>query len=300
MAKAAVKPQSTSAKDLAGGTKAAVKSDTDVLTSVAQEVETLSQKKAFELVNELIDSGGVNDFRLGGVLARVQSQSETEGGEEWLDGHASFKELLDKKFNLQYRKAMYLIEIYTNLVEKQIPWDAVSSVGWTKLKDLSKVLTQKNVDAWVKRAEKLTVMQLQDVIRKSQNKGGDASEKETSAVTTMTFKLHPDQKDAIREALDKAKKESHTDVDTVALHNICQAYLGNSIEMEIKGNGEDKTAPKPKGKAKLISWYNERAAALFEEIKADDVLGEIDDKVKAACNPLDSIWPDVKFNIETP
>jgi polyhydroxyalkanoate synthesis regulator phasin len=296
MAKAAVKPQSTSAKGLA--TKPAVKADGDVLTVVASEVESLTQKKAFELVDELVDSGGVNDFRLGGVLARIQSQSESEGGEEWLGGHASFKELIDEKFGLQYRKAMYLIDIYTNLVEKQIPWDSVSDVGWTKLKDLSRVLTVKNVDTWVAKAKKLTVMQLQEVIKKAENKGGDASEKETSAVTTLTFKLHPDQKDSIREALDKAKSETHTAVDTVALHNICQAYLGNAIEVEMKGNGEIK--PKPKGKAKLIAYYNERATELFTEIKEDDTLDDIDDKVKAACNPLDEIWPDVKFNIETP
>ena len=294
MAKAAVKPQSTSAKSLA--TKS--KSDSDVLTVVASEVESLGQKKAFELVDELVDAGGVCEFRLGGVLARIQSQAETEGGDEWLDGHASFKELIDEKFSLQYRKAMYLIDIYTNLVEKQIPWDSVKDVGWTKLKDLSKVLTVKNVDTWVAKAKKLTVMQLQEVIQKAQNKGGDVSEKETSAVTTMTFKVHTDQKDSIREALDKAKTETHTDVDTVALHNICQAYLGNAIEVEMKGNGEDK--PKPKGKAKLIAYYNEKATELFTEIKEDSSLDDIDDKVKAACNPLDEIWPDVKFNIETP
>jgi hypothetical protein len=294
MAKAAVKPKSTSAQSLAG--KSATKED--VLTVVATEVESLSQKKAFELVGELVDSGGVNEFRLGGVLARILSQSEGEGGEEWLDGSASFKELVDEKFGFQYRKAMYLIDIYTNLVEKQIPWDSVSEVGWTKLKDLAKVLTVKNVDAWVTRANKMTVMQLQEAIKKSQNKGGDASEKETSAVTTLTFKLHQDQKDGIREALDKAKTETKTDVDTVALHNICQGYLGNSVEIETKGNGEIK--PKPKGKAKLIAYYNERATELFTEIKEDDGLDDIDDKVKAACNPLDEIWPDVKFNIETP
>ena len=297
MAKAAVKPQSTSAKSLAGATKS--KADSDVLTGVASEVESLGQKKAFELVDELVDAGGVCEFRLGGVLARIQSQAETDGGEEWLDGHASFKELIDEKFSLQYRKAMYLIDIYTNLVEKQIPWDAVKDVGWTKLKDLSKVLTVKNVDTWVAKAKKLTVMQLQEVIQKAQNKGGDVSEKETSAVTTMTFKVHTDQKDSIREALDKAKTETHTEVDTVALHNICQAYLGNAIEVEMSGNGKEQPK-KPKGKAKVIAWYNERATELFNEIKEDDALDDIDDKVKAACNPLDSIWPDVKFNIETP
>jgi hypothetical protein len=40
---------------------------------------------------------------------------------------------------------------------------------------------------------------------------------------------HDDQKEAIRAALDKAKQESKTEYDAVALHNIAQAYLGNAV-----------------------------------------------------------------------
>ena len=55
----------------------------------------------------------------------------------------------------QGRKARYLISIYDNLVTKMIPWEKVSHLGWTKLKDLAPVLTPENVDEWVAKAEKL-------------------------------------------------------------------------------------------------------------------------------------------------
>jgi hypothetical protein len=40
---------------------------------------------------------------------------------------------------------------------------------------------------------------------------------------------HDDPKEAIRAALDKAKQESKTEYDAVALHNIAQAYPGNAV-----------------------------------------------------------------------
>lgn len=236
--------------------KGAAKSETgsktegDILTGVAQEVESLTQAKAFSLVEELVNSSGINEFRLGGVLAHILDESAKEGGEAWLDGCDSFKTLLDSRFGIHYRKAMYLINIYKQLVEKQIPWDEVKSLGWTKLKELTPVLTAKNVAGWVKKAEKLTVLQLIELIKKQAAKGTDATVKEPSIVTTMTFKLHADQKESVRSALDKVKEEAKTEFDSQALHLISLGVLNNSIPI-----GGDAPVEKPakKGKAATTS-----------------------------------------------
>lgn len=50
--------------------------------------------------------------------------------------------------------------------------------------------------------------------------------------TTMTFKLHEDQKATVREALEKAKHESGTTVDTVALEAIALDYLGSGSKLK--------------------------------------------------------------------
>ena len=50
----------------------------------------------------------------------------------------------------------------------------------------------------------------------------------TAEVTTMTFKLHPDQRATIEAALAKAKAELPTEYDTVAVENICLGYLSGS------------------------------------------------------------------------
>lgn len=287
MAKAKSAAKSASAKSL--GKTTASKGKADVLVDVATEVESLNQTKAFTLVDELVRESGLSEFRLGGVLAHIQDEASKEGGEAWLDGHDSFRGLVEARFNLHYRKAMYLINIYKHLVEKQIPWNAVKDVGWTKLKELAAILTQKNVETWVGRAKKMTTMQLQEAVKKAQHKGSDATE--TPSVSTLTLKVHKDQKEVIREAMDKAKVESKTDVDTVAMTNICQAYLGNAIEMD---TGQETEVKKPKAKGKLAAFHKERVTAMFKEI-SEDLSG---DGAETVLEAFGEVWPDITVNVE--
>ena len=253
--------KSVSEKLVKGAAKAA---KNDLFVEVASEVEHLTRAKAFTLVSNLMEDVESNHFRLGGVLSLIQEKSSKE--DSWLGGTTSFRDLVQEKFGLHYRKAMYLIDIYRNLVEKQIPWESVKGLGWTKLKELAKVLTSKNVDGWAKRAEKLTVLQIIDAVKKAQAKGGsDATMGKPSTVTTMTFKVHEDQKEVIRKGLDKIKKETKTEYDTVALHNLAAAYLGNAITVEVKET-EAKTPKEMTKKEKLAALKDLMAEVGYEDV----------------------------------
>ena len=107
--------------------------------------------------------------------------------------------------------------------------EGVSHLGWTKLKDLAPILTPENVDEWVAKAEKLTVVELQAAIKAAKpDEEGEKTVKTTDEVVKMTFKLKPDQAEAVTQALAKAKGELHTEYDTVALENICAGYVGGT------------------------------------------------------------------------
>jgi hypothetical protein len=254
--------KSVSEKLVKGATKVAKKND--LFVEVASEVEHLTRAKAFTLVSNLLEDVESNHFRLGGVLSLIQEKSSKE--DTWLDGTTSFRDLVQEKFGLHYRKAMYLIAIYRNLVEKQIPWESVKGLGWTKLKELAPILTPKNVEVWAKKAEKMTVLQIIESVKKAQAKGGsDAVMGKTSTVTTMTFKVHEDQKDVIRNALDKAKKATKTEYDTVALHNISAGYLGNAITIEVVET--EAKAPKELSKKEKAVLLKELMAEVgYEEV----------------------------------
>jgi len=196
----------------------------DVLVGTSTEVENLSKAKALKMAPELIDATGVNDFKLGGVLAKIQEEGWWEGGD-----HDSFKAYVEGVLGLQYRKSMYLINIYDKLVDAQVAWTDVSGIGWSKLRFIVNHLTAKNAGAWAKRCAKMNALEIQDYVKQleqSKSTGkGDESEPTVTSVSTMSFKVHEDQKEIIREALDKKKEDLDTEHDAVALENLALDYV---------------------------------------------------------------------------
>lgn len=194
----------------------------NLIMDIAKEVESLSKTKALNMADALAEDIEVNYFKLGGVLKLISDNS-------WFEGADSFDLFVLNHYGFAGRKARYLMSIYDHLVTKQIPWDKVSHLGWTKLKDLAPVLTPDNVDEWVAKAEKVTVMELQALLKAGTPEGsGDETAKTTSDVVKITFKLKSDQAKVVQQALAKAKGELHTEYDTVAIENICAGYVGGT------------------------------------------------------------------------
>lgn len=236
-----------------------VKAD-DLIVQTAHEVENLKEEKAFKMVPQLLDSSAQSDFKLGGVLSVIQHQGW------YMDrGYENFRAYVESECGLNYRKAMYLIAIYNGLVESGVKWEQVKHLGWTKLKELASILTTENVADWVAKAEEMTVLQLQEYI-KAQSAGTATADEPTAAkqaqakkTTTMTFKLHEDQKATVKEALAKAKHETGTDVDTVALEHICLDFLG----------GQSKLAKMPTLEEMMKGKSAEEVLSAFGEVFPD-------------------------------
>jgi len=192
----------------------------DVLSDLIHGIETLKEKEARALVVTLTEETEVAFFKLGGVLSVIQANG-------WFEPYASFREFVEKEHGLHYRKATYWVGIYNRLAEAKVPWSKVRDIPWTKLKEIAAVITVENVDEWVEIAKKQNTLTLIDTIKAYLAKDApEAIEDQTSkTVTTKTFKVHEDQKAVIDAAILKAKNESSTQVDTVALELICSDYL---------------------------------------------------------------------------
>jgi hypothetical protein len=202
-------------------TVAKTKATGNLIHDVAVEIENLTKTKALHQADKLAEDIEANYFKLGGVLKLIN-------GQQWFEGFASFDAFVLEKFGFQVRKAHYLIQIYTNLVGQQIPWEKVAGLGWTKLKDLAPILTLENLDEWVAKAANVTVAELQAMIKASQGGGSTESGTTTSDNVVLKFKMHNDQAEAVNTALAKAKGELSTDFDNVALAGICTGYLANA------------------------------------------------------------------------
>ena len=194
----------------------------NLILDIAHEVESLTKTKALNLADNLSKDIDTNEFKLGGVLKLINDNS-------WFEGFEFFDDFVYEKYGFQGRKARYLINIYDNLVTKMIPWEKVSHLGWTKLKELAPIITPENVDEWVAKAEKLTVVELIAALKAAKpTEEGEKTAKTTDEVVKITFKLKPDQAEVVTQALAKAKGELHTEYDTVALENICAGYVGGT------------------------------------------------------------------------
>jgi len=212
------------------GPKSKVKATGNLIADVAAEVEGLSKTKALNLAAALSDNIEANYFKLGGVLSVISTNG-------WFEGSASFDEFVEEKYGFKGRKARYLMQIYTDLVTNQIPWEKVAGLGWTKLKDLAPILNLDNLDEWVDKASKLTVAELQAALAGPSKEKVDG--KTTDDIQTIKFKLKNDQVETVNHALAKAKGEVGTEFDNVAIENICALYLsGNAGSLVPEGDLE--------------------------------------------------------------
>jgi hypothetical protein len=192
----------------------------DIIADIAVEVESLSKVKALNEADRLATTVEISYLRLGGVLKLINDNS-------WFDGYPDFGTFVEEKYGFAIRKAKYLIDIYTHLVTKMIPWEKVQHLGWTKLKDLAPVLTLENLDEWVAKATPLTVKELQAILKPASAEGEKANAT-TSDTVKITYNFKADQYDVVAKATAKAKAELGTEFDTVAVENIMSGYLGGN------------------------------------------------------------------------
>lgn len=248
----------------------------DQLVLMVQEISGFTAETAISEIATLIGTADESYIRLGGVLSLIQSKKFFEA-----EGYKNLKDLVETKFGIPYRKAMYWITIYDALIESGVPWAKVSMLGWTKLKDLAQILTLDNVDEWVERAQDMTVLQLKDAIDKFKagtlkTSGLTPEDEQASEVTTFTVKVHTAQKLIIREAIEKAKSMSGTEFDGSALEAICMNFLSGGV------------ASKPGSLVSVLEKYTpEDALTAFEKVYPNmDVTVKVNTKAKKASSEI--------------
>lgn len=235
--------------EAATATKADTTTVEDVLVTVVHEIETLDKDGAYDAVTNLEDEVEFSYFRLGGLLNRINEEA-------WYadEGFGKFADFVEDRFGIKRSKAMHLIKIYNDLIVSGVTWEQVGHIGWSKLAVLSGVLTKKNVKGWVKKAEGNTVMQLQELVRSAKATDVSGSTDDTDAgetvskVSGMTFKVHEDQKEVIADAIAKAKGETGTEFNNVALESICLDYLAGPSKPVLETD-DDEPAEAPAAEA---------------------------------------------------
>lgn len=179
-----------------------ITTDTPVskMDNFSNYLSVITKEDALESVRRLTQMESEDWFRVGMILS---SYKKTKGEKE-------LSELLSytsDNFQINSRKAFYLINIYDRLVASNITPDKVADVGWTKLKEIADLLTPDNVDYWVDICKKHTTQQLITLLKSN----GTTNEKKATAIATALDATPTTPNDAPTDA----PTDSHTDSSMV-------------------------------------------------------------------------------------
>ncbi len=240
-AKAASKPAPTPATTEEDEFPELENEDESVLALVAES------KDLVETAQELESENAANEFRLGGVLFHLKKEgSWKEAGKQYAEngGWALF---VKDHFNVDYRKAQYLIEIYVHLTLAGIenPSEVIGNIGWTKASKIAKHMSNPDIDplALIEAAESNTVEDLSTVLKEDFHIGGTAGEKgEKKTRITLKFRYVEEQAKIVEDVLTVAAEQLGGSDEDALFQILSQWAVENSVETTAAKAAEKDTA----------------------------------------------------------
>lgn len=175
-------------------------------------------------VREAVRAVDRSYLELADGLAEIYHQKYFE---TW--GFTNFESYCTSELDFTYRKAKFLIEIWDKVQGYNISRDRIERIGWTKMKDIVKVMNDENYEEWLQRAEEMSVSQLSAQLSELKVEG-------SSGTTVVRLRMNAAEAAIIMEAVEAAKKLVNSDNDVSALEMICQDW------MEAHGHSPEKVS----------------------------------------------------------
>lgn len=185
-------------------------------------VEGISNEELLELAHEKVEEASTADYTLGGILYHVRLTGAYQDVKEEYGDKGGFELYINEELGMEYRKAMYLIDIYYKFNQYGIGSEVVADIGWTKASQIARVMNEDNADALIEVAQSSTVADLKDAIREDftiEDKGTGKKTATTPAKKKVTFKfrLFEDQAGPVEQYLSQAQ-------DALGLSDLNQAF----------------------------------------------------------------------------
>lgn len=203
------------------------------------------QRKVRSEAKKLVQELDTGYMRLAELLYKVYTTPVDGDPErigvykEW--GYESFGEYAEKELGISSRKAYYLNKIwYTIEVELELDDDLkrrFTAIGWSKAREIVRVMNNANAEKWISLAEDLNFTELDAAIKKYVDESGGSYQEarenvEVEPVPTKVnferFALVDEQHENVKQALEAASKLSGSDVKSHNLDLICTDFLANN------------------------------------------------------------------------
>lgn len=162
-------------------------------------------------------------------------------------GFDTFKEYAQKELGVRYGKASYLKNIWNHFGKDEDLLKKIESVGWDKMKELTRVVTPENAQEWVGKAQLLSCDDLKKEVKSAlkalvPNDSQGMLDMEAkvrgtpaeSQLFSQTFQFGYDSKGTVLSAIEKVQKETGAS-PSESLALICADYNGSASE----GDGID-------------------------------------------------------------
>jgi len=230
--------------------------DADVLALVDGSEDLIATAQ------ELDANVATSEYQLGGILYHIKKDklhhALTDDKGNVLTEYAEkggWEKFLTDYFNIEYRKAQWLLEIYIHFNQAGVTDAAakVAQIGWTKAKTIAKELTKEgaNVEDLLTLAEENTVADLVTAIRDSEHVGGTAGEKKKRL--TLKFRYLEADAATVEQGLEAVK-------DAVGLKDIGEALLHLVTEYIAEHGGAATKAAAPAQKTAAKAAPAKKAA----------------------------------------
>jgi len=231
--------------------------DGEVLSLVAEAEDMVA------LTRELVEDNTNTEWRLGGVLYHLRVGKDWKNYDEGqFDRVGGWADFCDEVLGLDYRKAQYLVEIYTVFSRFGKGAEELANIGWSKAIQITKYMDEENADKLLDLAEEQSVRDLKESITESYKK--QTSTKKVTKMVRFNFVLEESAASMTRELFELIKKQMGVEDDHQCFEQIVSEYAQEHLEVaEIKRaqRSAKSGGPKPKAKAKAKAKAEPKAKA---------------------------------------
>lgn len=223
-AKTKAAPPKAAAKTKAKVEDAEGEEEDDAIEELEQEDEEIlklvqDSEDLLELAQEMAEESAAQDYKLGGILYHIRLSKVYQSLNEEYAKKGGFGLYVKERLNVEYRKAMYLIDIYFKFNKYGIDAAKVAALGWTKASKIAAVMTDDNAEELVELAEETSVSDLSENIKANYKEVG-ATKGDKKKIITFKFRLFEDAAEAVRVAIESAKASLGFDSDNDAFEYI--------------------------------------------------------------------------------
>ena len=171
----------------------------------ATVAKLLREHDALTAAKQLVQQQEETYFALGGVLNHIYTEGTFKlAGYE---GKRGFETYVETELGVAYRKAMYLIGIYTYFRSLGVDEKRLAEIGWSKAKELVGVATPENFDDYVNFAADHSREELKAHIASGTTSAGDGTGTTRIEKKRFNFVLHGDAAVGVERALNAAQAE---------------------------------------------------------------------------------------------